>query len=249
MDDLPQDESAEDLELSLEDRVRDARHYAQRLERELRLFSRIVEALEAGRFISSTDRIKEYRELSRFQDAYEVLLRMMGHELRHHTAGFYYLQPREMSQAQLPQRERMAAAAIFSLIEHLCDKGLPIESMITHEEPILLDDLGAMFSQCHDRLTRLGLGSVESFIDNGIRRLVDVGVMNERRLSQDKVAYTLGLPAYFYLDICRNLAEQHQQQLEAQERGEGYSYSDRSVDELADDFLNTQPNEDDETPE
>lgn len=39
---------------------------------------------------------------------------MMGHELRHHTAGFYYLQPREMSQAQLPQRERMAAAAIFS---------------------------------------------------------------------------------------------------------------------------------------
>jgi len=88
MDDLPQDESAEDLELSLEDRVRDARHYAQRLERELRLFSRIVEALEAGRFISSTDRIKEYRELSRFQDTYEVLLRMMGHELRHHTTGF-----------------------------------------------------------------------------------------------------------------------------------------------------------------
>ncbi|HCL4085456.1 MULTISPECIES: chromosome partition protein MukE [Pseudomonas] len=249
MDDLPQAESAEGLELSLEDRVRDARHYAQRLDRELSLFPRVVEALEAGRFISSTDRIKEYRELSRFQDTYEVLLRMMGHELRHHTTGFYYLQPREMSQAQLPQRERMAAAAIFSLIEHFCDKGLPIESMITHEEPIILDDLGAMFNQYHDRLTRLGLGSVESFIDNGIRRLVDVGVMNERRLSQDKVAYTLGLPAYFYLDICRRLADQHQQQLEAKERGEDYSYSDRSVDELADDFLNTQPDEDDETPE
>ena len=45
------------------------------------------------------------------------------------------------------------------------------------------------------------------------------------------------------------LADQHQQQLEAKERGEDYPYSDRSVDELADDFLNTQPDEDDETPE
>ena len=77
---------------------------------------------------------------------------------------------------------------------------------------------------------------MESFIDSGIRRLVDVGVMNERRLSQDKVAYR-SLPAYLYLDIYRNLAEQHQlNSSRPQERGKAISYSDCSVDELADDF-------------
>ena len=222
---------------SLSDRIEGATLFSSRLEGLLPQFEKVLALLESGTFISSSANVKEYKELSRFQSAYTTLLGMMGHELVSHPAGFFYLRPMEMT--TLSKREKQAAASIFCLIESLCDRGMAIESVITSEEPITTEDIQIMVDQHRDRLSLVELNTVEAFTTLGLKRLVETGVMTEIKRQPDRVEYSLGLPAFFYLDICRKMSKDYEERaavdpsLEMPDDG-------RSVDELADGFLSTQ---------
>lgn len=241
-----------EAEISLPKRIEMATAHAALLSELLPLFKNIIKLLEKGSFISSSVQIKEYVELSRFEDAYRPLLSMMGHELVFHSAGFYYLNQQEMS--ALTRREKETAAAIFCLIESLSDRGLPIETMISSEDPVTLNDIELTVEQHRQRLSKLDMGSVENFIATGMRKLIDTGVMLEIK-RQDKTEYCFGIPAFFYLDICRKVAKD-QERSQAQDaedhdgldRDESIPFADlssfdeqagASIDDLASAFLDT----------
>jgi hypothetical protein len=219
---------------SLAERIEGSKVFSTRLRDLLPQFGEILKLLESGVFISSSANVKEFKELSRFQDAYRTLLDMMGHELMVHSAGFFYLRPLEME--VLSKREKQAAASIFCLIESLCDRGLPIESVITKEEPITTEDLQIMIEQHRERLSSLDLHNLENFTTLGLRKLIDTGVMSEIKRAPDRIEYTLGLPAFFYLDICRKMSKEHDEKLKHNPSLDGVE-DERSIDELASAFL------------
>lgn len=222
---------------SLSDRIEGAKLFSSRLEDLLPQFEKVLSLLESGTFISSSANVKEYKELSRFQSAYTTLLRMMGHDLVSHPAGFFYLRPMEMT--VLSKRERQAAASIFCLIESLCDRGMAIESVITTEEPITLEDIQIMVDQHRDRLALVDLHTVEAFTNLGLKRLVETGVMSELKRQPDRTEYSLGLPAFFYLDICRKMSKDYEARV-AEDPSIAVGRDSRSIDDLADGFLSTE---------
>lgn len=221
----------------LGERIAGAALNASSLADSLPQFEKSLALLESGTFISSSAYVKEYKELSRFQSAYTTLLQMMGHELVSHPAGFFYLRPMEMT--ALSKRERQAAASIFCLIESLCDRGMAIESVITSEEPITIEDIQIMVDQHRDRLSLVELNTVDAFTTLGLKRLVETGVMTEIKRQPDCVEYSLGLPAFFYLDICRKMSKDYEERAAA-DPNLGMPDDGRSIDELADGFLSTQ---------
>lgn len=222
---------------SLGDRIAGATLFSSRLEGLLPQFEKVLSLLESGTFISSSGNVKEFKELSRFQNAYTTLLSMMGHELVSHPAGFFYLRPMEMT--ALSKRERQAAASIFCLIESLCDRGMAIESVITTEEPITLEDIQIMVDQHRDRLALVDLNTVEAFTSLGLKRLVETGVMTELKRQPDRTEYSLGLPAFFYLDICRKMSKDYEARVAA-DPSLAVGDDGRSIDELAEGFLSTE---------
>lgn len=222
---------------SLSERIEGAKVFSSRLKDLLPQFGQILGLLESGVFVSSSIHVKEFKELTRFQDAYYSLLGMMGHELIVHSAGFFYLRPLEM--VALSKREKQAAASIFCLIESLCDRGMSIESVITTEEPITLDDLTIMVDQHQQRLSSVDLHTVDNFISLGLKRLVETGVMTEIKRQPDRTEYTLGLPAFFYLDICRKMSKDYEAKIAA-DPSLADSEDGRSLDELTDGFLSTE---------
>lgn len=222
---------------SLGDRIAGATLFSSRLEGLLPQFEKVLSLLESGTFISSSGNVKEFKELSRFQNAYTTLLSMMGHELVSHPAGFFYLRPMEMT--ALSKRERQAAASMFCLIESLCDRGMAIESVITTEEPITLEDIQIMVDQHRDRLALVDLNTVEAFIALGLKRLVETGVMTELKRQPDRTEYSLGLPAFFYLDICRKMSKDYEARVAA-DPSLAVGDDGRSIDELAEGFLSTE---------
>jgi chromosome condensin MukBEF MukE localization factor len=224
----------ENSEQSLAERIQASKTFSTRLREILPQFAHILGLLESGVFISSSANVKEFKELSRFQDAYRTLLDMMGHELIVHSAGFFYLRPMEME--VLSKREKQAAASIFCLIENLSDRGMSIESVITKEEPLTLEDLQIMVDQHRERLSSVDLHTVENFVNLGLRKLIETGVMSEIKRQPDRVEYTLGLPAFFYLDICRKMSKDHDEKLKNDPSLDGVE-DERSIDEMADDFL------------
>lgn len=219
---------------SLAERIEGSKVFSTRLRDLLPQFGEILKLLESGVFISSSANVKEYKELSRFQDAYRTLLDMMGHELIVHSAGFFYLRPLEME--VLSKRERQAAASIFCLIESLCDRGMSIETVITREEPVTVEDLQIMIDQHRERLSSLDLNTLESFTSLGLRKLIETGVMSEIKRAPDRVEYTLGLPAFFYLDICRKMSKEHDEKLKNNHSLDVVE-DRRSIEEMASDFL------------
>lgn len=223
--------------ISLQDRISGAALFSSRLKELLPLFTGILEKLESGVFISSSANVKEYKELSRFHDAYTTLVGMVGHELMFHASGFYYLRPQEM--VTLSKREKQAAAAIFCLIESLCDRGLPIDTMITSEEAITTEDLELMIDQHKERLSSLELNTLESFISNGLKKLVETGVIYELSPKNGRVDYVLGVPTYFYLSICKKISKEHELIAESTRNSLEQVEDRRGMDELADAFLST----------
>ena len=222
---------------SLRERIEGATVFSTRLEELLPQFEKVLGLLESGTFISSSANVKEFKELSRFQNAYTTLLRMMGHELVSHPVGFFYLRPMEMT--ALSKRERQAAAAIFCLLENLCDRGLSIESVITSEDPITQEDLQLLVQQHHERLSLVDLQTVEAFTSLGLKRLIETGVMTELKRQPDRMEYSLGLPAFFYLDICRKMSKDYENKV-AQDPSLADGEDGRSLDDLADGFLETE---------
>ncbi|MBI6882806.1 condensin complex protein MksE [Pseudomonas putida] len=227
----------EQEEQSLGERIAGAKLFASRLQELLPQFQAILGLLESGVFISSSANVKEFKELSRFKDAYTSLLSMMGHELIAHPAGFFYLRPMEMD--VLSKRERQAAASIFCLIESLCDRGMSIESVITSEEPITQEDLQIMVDQHRERLSSVDLHTLESFTNLGLRKLIETGVMTEIKRQQDRVEYCLALPAFFYLDICRKMSKDYEEKVAA-DPSLASDEDGRSIDDLAQSFLSTE---------
>lgn len=222
---------------SLGERIEGAKVFSSRLKELLPQFETILALLESGTFISSSANIKEFKELSRFQDAYRTLLGMMGHDLVSHAAGFLYLRPMEMS--ALSKRERQAAACMFCLLESLCDRGMSVEAVITSEEPITLEDIQIVVDQYRERLSLVDLHTVENFTSLGLKRLVETGVMTEIRRQPDRFEYTLGLPAFFYLDICRKMSQDFEAKV-ATDPSLADGEDGRSLDALADSFLSTE---------
>ena len=219
---------------SLAERKEKSNDYSKRLKELLPQFGVILKLLESGVFISSSANVKEYKELSRFEEAYCTLLDMMGHELIEHPAGFFYLRPLEME--VLSKREKQAAASIFCLIESLCDRGMSLETVITREEPVTVEDLQIMIDQHRERLASLDLHNLENFTSLGLRKLIETGVMSELKRAPDRVEYTLGLPAFFYLDICRKMSKDHDEKVKNNLSLDDVE-DERSIDEMASDFL------------
>lgn len=219
---------------SLAERKEKSNDYSKRLKELLPQFGVILKLLESGVFISSSANVKEYKELSRFEEAYCTLLDMMGHELIGHPAGFFYLRPLEME--VLSKREKQAAASIFCLIESLCDRGMSLETVITREEPVTVEDLQIMIDQHRERLASLDLHNLENFTSLGLRKLIETGVMSELKRAPDRVEYTLGLPAFFYLDICRKMSKDHDEKVKNNLSLDDVE-DERSIDEMASDFL------------
>jgi hypothetical protein len=198
-DDVTTSEAGEE---SLQSSIQASRMFSQRLKELLPLFTKNLDLLESGIFISSYGHPAAYKEISRHQDAYFTLIEMIGHELIHHASGFFYLAPQDMQ--VLSKREKQAAACIFALIEYMSDMGFSIENMILSEEPIKQTDLERLYEQFAERFEKIGLSSQESFISEGLKKLVESGVMTEQE-SANGTHYCLALPVYFYLDIARKV--------------------------------------------
>jgi hypothetical protein len=221
--------------LRLAQEVEATAHYSSSLQQLLPKCAEIIGLLQSGTFISSSGHIKLHKELSRHSAAYQSLLEMIGHELVHHPAGFFYLQPKESQ--SLNTREKQIAASIFVLIEFMSDQGHPVEAMINAEDPISAQDIELLVNHHKERLEPLSLGSVEEFIANGIRKLVEAGVMQSHLAGNGQTAYTLGIPAYYYLDITRKLSKQAEaaQVVDFDE----HELNLLSIDDVAEEFLDT----------
>lgn len=199
----------EDADESLQSSVQASREFSSRLKQLLPHFTKTLGILESGVFISSYGHIAAYKEISRHHDAYMTLMGMVGHDLIHHASGFYYLMPQDMQ--ILSKREKQAAACVFALIEYLSDMGLSIENMILSEEPIKHTDLERLYEQFSERLEKIGLNTLEEFLNDGLKKLVETGVMTEQA-GASGAQYCLALPVYFYLDIARKVNQDKQGQ-------------------------------------
>lgn len=199
---------AESLRLSQE--VEATTLYSKGLQDLLPRSAEIVALLQSGTFISSSGHIKLHKELSRHANAYQVLLEMMGNPLVHHPVGFFFIQPQETR--SFNTRERQIAASMFALIEWLSDQGRSVESMINAEDEISLNDIALLVEHHRERLQPLGLGTPEDYIANGIRKLIEAGVIQTRTDAMNQQTFTLGIPTYYYLDIARKLAKQKESQ-------------------------------------
>lgn len=192
---------------SLQSSIEASRLFSSRLKKLLPQFTKNLALLESGIFISSYGHPGAYKEISRHQDAYFTLLEMVGHELIHHASGFFYLAPQDMQ--VLSKREKQSAACIFAVIEYMSDMGFSIENMILSEEPIKQTDLERLYEQFAERFDKIGLCTQESFINEGLKKLVESGVMTEQ-LGANSSHYCLALPVYFYLDIARKVNQKTQ---------------------------------------
>lgn len=221
--------------LRLAQEVEATSHYSSSLQQLLPKCAEIISLLQAGTFISSSGHIKLHKELSRHSAAYQSVLEMIGHELVHHPAGFFYLQPKESQ--SLNTREKQIAASMFVLIEFMSDQGHPVEAMINAEEPISVQEIELLVNHHKERLEPLGLGSVDEFVANGIRKLVEAGVMQSHVAANGLTAYTLGIPTYYYLDITRKLSKQ----VEAAKVVDldDPDFNLLTVDDIAEEFLDT----------
>ncbi len=192
---------------SLQSSIEASRLFSGRLKKLLPQFTKNLALLESGIFISSYGHPAAYKEMSRHQDAYFTLLEMIGHELIHHASGFFYLAPQDMQ--VLSKREKQSAACIFALIEYMSDMGFAIENMILSEEPIKTTDLERLYEQFAERFDKIGLSSQDAFINEGLKKLVETGVMTEQQ-GVSGSHYCLALPVYFYLDIARKVNQKAQ---------------------------------------
>jgi hypothetical protein len=199
---------AESLRLSQE--VEATTLYSKQLQHLMPRSAEIIALLQSGTFISSSGHIKLHKELSRHATAYQVLLDMTGNPLVHHPIGFFYLQPQETK--TLNMRERQIAACAFSLVEWLSDQGRSVEAMINSEDPISLNDLALLVDHHRERLEPLGLGTPEDYLANGIKKLIEAGVVQTTTDAMNQQFFTLGIPTYYYLDITRKLAKQKDSQ-------------------------------------
>jgi hypothetical protein len=204
---------AESLRLNQE--IEASTLYSKQLQQLLPRSAEIIGLLQAGTFISSSGHIKLHKELSRHTHAYQVLMEMTGNTLVHHHVGFFHLQPLETRSLNL--RERQIAAAMFALVEWLSDQGRSVESMINAEDPISMNDLTLLVEHHRERLQPLGLGTVDDYLANGIKKLVEAGVMQTHTDAMNQQTYTLGIPTYYYLDITRKLAKQKESQAAQQD--------------------------------
>ncbi len=156
----------------------------------------IFHALRRGRHISSADGAM-FAHLCAHFEAYRVLLEDLGFTLRRHPREFFYLE----DTSNFTDIAGKMALFIFILVEHLADRGLPIEDTLM-SSTFAADDLPHLTGDRYRELMREAEVTSAEQLGGILLSLERYGFI--RRKPDDRFGFLP--PAYRFLDLCLQYA-------------------------------------------
>jgi len=156
----------------------------------------IFHALRRGRHISAADGTL-FTHLATHGEAYRTLLEDLGFVLKRHPRDFFYLE----DSANFTEIAAKMALFFFILVEHLADRGLPIEETLMSSR-FAIEAMPHLTGDRYRDLMREAEVTTTEQLLNIITTLDRYGFI--RRLPDDQ--FECLPPVYRFLDICLQYA-------------------------------------------
>lgn len=159
----------------------------------------IFHALRRGRHISAADG-SMFVHLCNHFEAYRELINELGFTLRRHQREFFYLE----DHAHFTDIAGKMALFVFILVEHLADRGLPVEDTLM-SKTFAVEELPHFAGDRHQALMREADVATPEQLLNVINNLERYGFTRRKPDNQ----FEFLPPAYRFLDICMEYAGKH----------------------------------------
>jgi hypothetical protein len=173
-----------------------AEHSANEPLAELPHLADIFQALRRGRHIDIDDGAL-YTALKARTELFTALFAQLGFELKHHGRDFYYFLDRD-NFTELSER---MAVFVFVLIEHLADRGEPIEDTLM-TRVFRLGELPHLVGDRPRQLMAEAGVTTPADIEQTVRVMERLGFV--RRVDSDGLTFRTA--AYRFLDLCLEMA-------------------------------------------
>jgi len=156
----------------------------------------LFHALRRGRHISAADGAL-YSHLCAHAEAYRTLLEELGFTLRRHPRDFFYLE----DTANFTDIAARMALFFFILVEHLADRGLPVEDTLM-SSAFAIADMPHLTGDRYRELMREAEITTPDQLNTIISTLDRYGFI--RRLPDER--FECLPPTYRFLDLCLQYA-------------------------------------------
>ena len=156
----------------------------------------IFQALRRGRHLDIDDG-ELYVAVKARPELFTALFAQLGFELKHHPRDFYYFLDRD----NFTELSARMAVFVFVLVEHLADRGDPIEDTLM-TRGFRLDELPHLVGERARQLMSEAEVTTQAELEQTIRAMERSGFV--RRPDADTFAFRT--PAYRFLDLCLEMA-------------------------------------------